>query len=538
MVVHNPKHDFFTKVDTFLSSILCNCFQVSCMIPNRSLYCTYNSTGTSSSTSSSSSSSNRGDTNTDTNNITSQWMNLLVQESMKNQDQNNPPPPTFTLRDMVLPGSHDSGSSTISIWKPYSAAGRTQNISLYEQLMAGIRYLDIRVANGSTGDDTVLSIWHGCLEGDNFTNAIQGIADYIQNGHPNEIIVCEIVPEYNKKFNPQQKHNCLTILQQILGEYIIPSNQMHDVIENTPFVQVIHSMKQRIIILLHDRFFEGNDAIGMSVEDIATQFNFHKSNDYIRNPWNNTRDCTELMEKNLQSVQQFTNFRGKLLSNQFVCTPGIGGNGIQGIIGLFTGTNSLRPVSYACRLYGPNMLDQFLCHHADMKWNIIALDFIDLCPDIIDYTIALNWSHVTTMKVLLATTNSNGTNTDVTTKIQSYLFRNTVIFLPDPIANFGIQAESCNLTIAYSLLTTGTTKSAYCVITVDINGDTPIIISPFGYNEGSKHVCITEDNGSTGIVYCGKIYTTKAELPKNDDTHDGAIIEYNIENAHCQFNIV
>jgi hypothetical protein len=515
MVLQNKKRDFFTSIDTPLSSVLCNCFQISCMMPNRSTYCTYSSTAK-----------------------TAAWMDQLLQHIQQSSIET-----TFTLRDMVLPGTHDSGSGTISAWKPFSAAGRTQNLSLYEQLQHGIRYLDVRVANGTTGGDDILSIWHGCLEGDNFTNAIQGIADFVQE-HTNELIVCEIVPEYSKTFNCNQKRHCLDIVRNTLGaDHIVPADQIRDIIETKPFVQVMSNMSQRIIVLLHNRFFEGGDgvAIDMTAEQVAEQYSYGTTEAYLRNPWNDTRNCTELMEKNLTTVQQFVDFRGRLLSNQFVCTPGVSG-GISDIIGLFTGKNSLRPVSYACRLYGPNMLDTFFCTHADQSWNIIALDFMDLCPEITDFLITLNWKYVTTMKVLLAAVNVNGTNTDVTSKIQSFLYRSTVLFLTDPISNIldtqgseGTSSSSFTLTVAYSL-TSGTAKISHCVITIDVSGDAPVLISPFGSNEGSMSVCITEDNGTTGVVYRDKIYTTKAEVV--DGAPSGTMIEYSIDSSHCQFHMI
>jgi hypothetical protein len=252
------------------------------------------------------------------------------------------------------------------------------------------------------------------------------------------------------------------------------------------------------------------------------------------------------LDKNLTTVQQFVNFRGKLLSNQFVCTPGIsGGNSISNILGLCTGSNSLRPVSYACRLYGPNMLDTFLCQNAHQSWNIVTLDYVDLCPEITDFLIALNWKYITTMKVLFAAVGgiNNSSNTDITNTIQTFVYRNTVLFLPDPIRNIGptgvdaATSSPMTLTVAYSI-TIGTSpkRTKHCVLSMDLSGDTPILISPFGYNEEAMLVTITEENGMTGIIYRGKVYTTKAEVPNMELA--GTRIEYSIENSHCQFSMI
>ena len=472
------------------------------MIPNRTLYCTYNSTA-----------------------MTAQWMEQLVASAPQNH--------TFTLRDLVLPGTHDSGSGTIGRFKIFSAAGRTQNLSLYEQLKAGIRYLDVRVANGTTGGDDILSIWHGCLEGGNLDNALQGVADFLQE-HTKELVVIELVPEYGKQFSTNQKRCCLDIAQRLLGgsERIIPASHVPEIIETKPFGQVISSMSQRVIVLLHNRFFEGDNAIDISMEEISSKYGFVKGDELLRNPWNNTRDCSELMQKNLSTVQQCASDRSRLLSNQFVATPGVSG-GAKDVVGLLTGANSLRPVSHACRLYAPNSLDRFLCQNADESWNIVALDFVDLCPEITDFLISLNWKHVATTKILCAATRLDGQNVDVTDKIQGLLKRNSVVYMPDPDQDLQTGSASFSLTVAYSLCI-NQTKEEFHVVTMDVAGDAPVILSPFCYNEGSDHVSVTSENGSTGFVCRGKVYTTQAEVP--NDTN-ATVLEYHIEESHCQFNV-
>jgi hypothetical protein len=458
--------------------------------------------------------------------MTAQWMEQLVASA--------PPNHTFTLRDLVLPGTHDSGSGTIGRFKVFSAAGRTQNLSLYEQLKAGIRYLDVRVANGTTGGDDVLSIWHGCLEGGNLDKSLQGVADFLQE-HTKELVVIELVPEYGKKFSANQKRCCLDIAHRLLGgsERIISADQLREIIESKPFGQVISSMSQRVIVLLHNRFFEGDDAVGMSMEDIISKYGFGKGDELLSNPWNNTRDCTELMQKNLSSVQQFAPFRDHLLSNQFVATPGVSG-GAKDVVGVLTGANSLRPVSHACRLYAPNSLDRFLCQNADEAWNIVALDFVDLCPEITDFLISLNWKHAVTMNVLFAATRLDGKNVDVTTKVQALLKRNAVVYVPDPNQDLQTGSESFTLTVAYSL-DVNQKNQQFHVLTMDVVNDAPVILSPFCYNEGSSHVPITADNGGTGFVCRGKVYTTQAEVPNESNS---TLLEYHIEESHCKFNVV
>ena len=68
--------------------------------------------------------------------INPDWMTSLVQSR-----------PEITLKDMVIPGSHDSGSYSIENFKVFSAVGRTQTVNVLDQLHRGSRYLDIRLEN-------------------------------------------------------------------------------------------------------------------------------------------------------------------------------------------------------------------------------------------------------------------------------------------------------------------------------------------------------------------------------------------------------
>jgi hypothetical protein len=501
-MVHNEKRVFFEKIDAPLSALACNCLQLSCLLPGQDSYCAYTSSGDG-----------------------SNWMERLCLTQQKATA-------TMTLRDMVLPGSHDSASGTIGPWKPFSAAGRTQNFSVGRQLASGVRYLDVRVASATKGRD-LLSIWHGCLEGGDFEDVLVEVGDFVRD-HPKELIILELVPEYGKKFSAEQRRRCLDRAHELLGgsSTIIPGDQLRDIITNKPFVEVAE-LPQSVAVLLHGRFFEG-DGIGMTEEEITAKYGFVNGGKYLRNPWNNTRDISELLAKNLQTVENHKDDREMLLSNQFVVTPGVGN--ASDVVNALTGKNSLRPVSHACQLYAPGLLDHYLCRNADKSWNIVALDFNDLCPEISDLLISLNWMHTTTMQVLLASICVNGTNQDVTEKVQRNVCRGCVLFLVDPEVDLSSGADKFSISIAYCLSSSaaGDGRSQYYVATVDVSCDSPVIISPYCTNKSSTQVEVTDDNGSSGVVYRGKMYPSKVAISEEAST--ATIFEYSIEGSKCSFH--
>ena len=101
--------------------------------------------------------------------------------------------PNLKLRDVVVPGTHDSASYTISKMQPFAAVGRTQNVSCYDQLCRGCRYLDIRVGGVSEGDNDV-RIFHGFLKGGKLADVMDDISRFVDE-NPGEFIFLDIVLE-------------------------------------------------------------------------------------------------------------------------------------------------------------------------------------------------------------------------------------------------------------------------------------------------------------------------------------------------------
>ena len=115
--------------------------------------------------------------------------------------------PEISLGDMVLPGTHYSGSYSIDTFKLFSAVARTQNVSVLEQLHRGARFLDLRIA----GSGTNVSIFHGCVQGTMFERILDDIHLFCQD-FPGEFLIIEVVAEYGRAFTPSLKKKALEIL--------------------------------------------------------------------------------------------------------------------------------------------------------------------------------------------------------------------------------------------------------------------------------------------------------------------------------------
>lgn len=71
--------------------------------------------------------------------FTADWMKYISDEA--------------TLNSIAMPGSHNSATKNVGDSPIGNALGQNQNSSVYEQLLAGVRYLDLRVSLGSVYDE-------------------------------------------------------------------------------------------------------------------------------------------------------------------------------------------------------------------------------------------------------------------------------------------------------------------------------------------------------------------------------------------------
>jgi hypothetical protein len=380
------------------------------------------------------------------------WMQHLAQVN-----------PDAKLRTLVLPGTHDSATATISRMKPFAAVGMTQNLSIFEQLNRGIRYLDIRMA-GTVGQAEGVNIFHGCLMGAPLAQVLHHIATFL-NEHPGEFLFLEFVCEYGREFSPSQKKKALDLIQDKLGSFLYKEDNKSKLLNEVSLKELIDS-NTRVCAMVHNRIYEGFELDGVTYDmnQITETYSFFNSSRWMHNKWHNTRDDPMLLQWNLDEVHKRGSDRNKILANQFVLTPGVGGP--ADIVQLLIGMASLRPVSFAYRLI-PAM-EEFLRSNATEPWNIIMTDFVDLFPGLLSFLISLNF--VATLEITKATIDSTE---DVTAKIQPFIKRKKVLFLTNVRKDLELGGFEGTLTIEYKLNDETNTME------VEFDDDTEIVLSEY-----------------------------------------------------------
>jgi hypothetical protein len=188
--------------------------------------------------------------------------------------------PEAKLGDMVIPGTHDSASYSITSFSPYSAVGRTQNVSVLEQLHRGTRFLDLRIAG--FGNDVF--IYHGCLKGCKFERILDDIHLFCQD-FPGEFVVMNVVAEYGRSFESKLKKKALDIIKDSLGSKMFQGPTVGKLLE-TPLKNLVSEGKQ-ICVVIHPRIYDGFVFGGVEYSDlyISKEYACFNSDTWMQDKW-------------------------------------------------------------------------------------------------------------------------------------------------------------------------------------------------------------------------------------------------------------
>ena len=475
---HRFNKRLLDTMDCPCSALALNCCQFGCFIHDEPL-CMYEST-------------NAAD-----------WMKQLLEVS-----------PTITLRDLILPGSHDSATCSIQKSTLFSAVGKCQNLSMQEQLSRGCRYLDIRMAGTGNTPESV-DIYHGFLKGGSLKSILQEIKEFL-DAHTNEFLILEIVREYGRDMSPEQSKYALDLIQTTFNTKLYKNNPgLIQLLNGKPLKEFVDAGVQ-VAVLVHPRIYENFtvDGITYNEQTIVDKYSYYHSGRWMRSQWHNTRNIDQLLEWNLDQVDKFGDNRNLFLNNQFLLTPGVGGVG--DVVSLLVGQSSLRPVSFANQLYQKDKLDDFMRQHADKPWNMIMLDFVDLAPALVSFLIGLNFP--SKLEILTAAASPGGgaaKSTNVTAKIRKFVKRDKVLYLTNIRQDLELDYDEGKLTIAYSL----GGDSSKQILDVDFDVTTEIVVSQYSQNQG---VLVHVDPTTEGVFHRGRIL--KRDEYESMNTKDGTAV--------------
>ncbi|PRX19651.1 hypothetical protein BX659_13815 [Orenia metallireducens] len=194
------------------------------------------------------------------------------------------------LRDLVIPGTHDSGSRELDGWL-LADFTQTQNHTIKSQLEHGIRYFDFRATYTSDGKGWIFS--HGGFDMmDRIFPALDNIKTFLDN-HPKELVIIDFqhFPEWDDEDDQAHITELKDKMMNTLGAYMVPENWgVH-----TKVYQLWNSNQRVIILMDHETMYSEFSAT-------EQEYIWNRAN-AIRSYWANEGDEEALIEELDSEVQ-------------------------------------------------------------------------------------------------------------------------------------------------------------------------------------------------------------------------------------------
>lgn len=229
------------------------------------------------------------------------WM-ILLKDSIANKP----------LTKILIPGTHDSNTYDLQSYKFIKAFSTCQNLNVYEQLMHGIRFLDLRYAPGK--NNTIINR-HGILKGGDFLPNIIGIKRFLEE-HPFEFIIVHI--QEMRKMRIENSLNFVENIKKYLGEYLVNKHDVETWFELDKItIGEIWDTKKRIFMVNRDKLFPDNYKPPYDCEEIGIL----SEESHYHSLWHDVTDVELLIHKNTQHLKTRHLHNSKLFASQLMLTP-------------------------------------------------------------------------------------------------------------------------------------------------------------------------------------------------------------------------
>lgn len=107
-------------------------------------------------------------------------------------------PDTFKVSEFSIPGTHDSAARYIDDSFTPDSAAKTQNLTIKEQLNAGVRFLDIRCRH----INNACALHHGRVYLSlNFSDVLHDVYEFLDNNNTETVVMSVKEPEHDAKDN-------------------------------------------------------------------------------------------------------------------------------------------------------------------------------------------------------------------------------------------------------------------------------------------------------------------------------------------------
>lgn len=294
--------------------------------------------------------------------------------------------PDKLIRDTIIPGTHDTGSYSISEYKCCSSIAITQKLSVYQQLLAGARYLDLRLAGTGESMENVY-IFHGPIKGKKFFFILEEIVRFSCE-FPKEFFIVEIVFEYGRKINDAQRSYIFELLSSKIGNRLFFEDIKNEknLIDFT--LEEITNRKRNIVLFYDDGLIPLEY---VKRREFLEKKGFLNKKNYLMDKWHNTNKSDFLLKSNSLFLEENKEKKGKFLCNSMTLTPQV--SGFKDILRLICGCNPVRVDNLTSSLIKKNKLEFFFRNNSKENWNFLCFDFFGYNTFLNKFLFGLNFEN-------------------------------------------------------------------------------------------------------------------------------------------------
>lgn len=254
-------------------------------------------------------------------------------------------PDATSVAQLSIPGTHDSGARN----EPVSGTAKCQNLSIADQLTAGVRYLDIRCRH--IGD--AFAIHHGSIyQNLNFNDVLNACIGFL-NSNPTETIIMSVKEEYDPTNNTRS-------FEQTFDSYVNQNPSKWDLGDGVP---TLGAVRGKIKLL---RRFGAGTTKGIDATNWADNTTFSINNSAANLKIQDYYNVSDVNTK-WSNIETLLNEAHNDTSNRLYLNYSSGYKAlIFGIPSITTVSNSVNP-----------KINTFFTNNTHGKYGIIPMDFVD-----------------------------------------------------------------------------------------------------------------------------------------------------------------
>ena len=333
------------------------------------------------------------------------------------------------LINQIIPGSHDSASSSIPDTQFFSPVFITQKLSIFDQLCLGARYIDIRYGTGGTDESSNVKVMHQVFKGKYLEEIFNEINQFLFY-NPKEFIIMNLQQE--RPVIQSQIDFIIQKIDELFSEKLVKQEDIDDWFQLDKVVMDdIFKHKKNLFILTCDKFPTSPENDPFKYEKMG----IINKNPFVVNNWHNVDEIEVLLKKIDSEIDHYQTIRKKeLFIHQIIQNAQF---------------HAAKKMVCCCvvprldrfnkRLAAANEVDQeniegnlslYMQRNINKRWNCVMLDFLGMHQDLINFLVKSNSS--ITLKVKGAFL----TKVDVTDMIRAQITRKNCQYIPYPMLFF------------------------------------------------------------------------------------------------------